>query len=115
MVGVSRSRGLPVRGAVPIFPATTHALAKDSDMSDLTNEAFGGTWPFAPRFFEHDGVRLHYVDEGAGEPIVLLHGNPTWGYLYRKFIPALSATHRCVVPDYMGFGKSDKPLDKPYT
>ncbi len=84
-------------------------------MTDLTNETFGGTWPYQPRFFEHDGVRLHYVDEGQGEPIVLLHGNPTWGYLYRKFIPPLSQGSRCVVPDYMGFGKSDKPLDKPYT
>ncbi len=84
-------------------------------MTDLANETFGGTWPFAPRFFEYDGVRLHYVDEGSGEPIVLLHGNPTWGYLYRKFIPPLAQTNRCVVPDYMGFGKSGKPLDKPYT
>ena len=84
-------------------------------MPDITNETFGGTWPFAPIFFEHDGVRLHYVDEGEGEPIVMLHGNPTWGYLYRNFIPPLSQTNRCIVPDHMGFGKSDKPLDKPYT
>ena len=84
-------------------------------MTDLTNETFGGTWPFAPRFLEHQGVRLHYVDEGQGEPIVLLHGNPTWGYLYRNFIPPLSQSNRCVVPDHMGFGKSDKPLEKPYT
>ena len=84
-------------------------------MADLTNETFGGTWPYAPKFFEHDGIKLHYVDEGDGDPIVMLHGNPTWGYLYRNFIPALSQSNRCVVPDYMGFGKSDKPLDKPYT
>lgn len=84
-------------------------------MTDLTNETFGGTWPFEPRFFEYEGVRLHYVDEGRGEPVVLLHGNPTWGYLYRNFIAPLSKTNRCVAPDYMGFGKSDKPLDKPYT
>ncbi len=84
-------------------------------MTDLTNETFGGTWPYQPRFFEYDGIRFHYVDEGGGEPVVLLHGNPTWGYLYRKFIPPLSEKNRCVAPDYMGFGKSDKPLDKPYT
>ncbi len=84
-------------------------------MTDLTNETFGGTWPYQPRFFEHEGVRLHYVDEGGGEPIVMLHGNPTWGYLYRNFIPTLSESNRCVVPDHMGFGKSDKPLDRPYT
>ena len=45
----------------------------------------------------------------------MLHGNPTWSYLYRNFIPPLSKTNRCVAPDYMGFGRSDKPLDKPYT
>ena len=84
-------------------------------MTDLTNETFGGTWPYAPHFYEQDAVRLHYVDEGQGEPIVMLHGNPTWGYLYRNFIPALSKTNRCIVPDEMGFGKSEKPLDKPYT
>ena len=84
-------------------------------MTDLTNETFGGTWLYRPRFFEHEDVRLHYVDEGEGEPIVMLHGNPTWGYLYRNFIPRLSENNRCVVPDHMGFGKSDKPLDQPYT
>ena len=84
-------------------------------MADLTDETFDGTWLYKPKFFEHDGVKLHYVDEGEGEPIVMLHGNPTWGYLYRNFIPTLSETNRCVVPDHMGFGKSDKPLDKPYT
>ena len=84
-------------------------------MTDLTDETFDGTWPYAPRFFEHDGVRLHYVDEGEGEPIIFLHGNPTWGYLYRKFIAAFRDSYRCIAPDYMGFGKSDKPLDKPYT
>lgn len=84
-------------------------------MGDLTSETFGGTWPYAPNFFDHGRVKLHFVDEGDGEPIVMLHGNPTWGYLYRKFIGPLSETNRCVVPDHMGFGKSDKPLDQPYT
>lgn len=83
--------------------------------ADITNETFGGTWPFEPRFHEtREGHRMHYVSEGTGEPIVMLHGNPTWGYLYRKFIPPLSAGHRCIVPDHVGFGKSDKPLDAPY-
>jgi len=83
-------------------------------MAGLADETFGGTFPFKPHFFIHDGVRLHYVDEGEGEPIVLLHGNPTWSYLYRRFIPPLSESHRCLAPDYMGFGRSDKPLDRPY-
>ncbi len=49
---------------------------------------------------------MHFVDEGVGDPLVLLHGDPTWGYLYRKFIPILSKHGRCIVPDHMGMGKS---------
>ena len=79
------------------------------------HETFNGTWPFSPRFFEGNGFRMHYVDEGSGDPIVCLHGEPTWGYLYRKFIPALSTTHRVVVPDHMGFGKSETPRDREYS
>jgi pimeloyl-ACP methyl ester carboxylesterase len=58
---------------------------------------------------------MHYVDEGEGEPIVCLHGEPTWGYLYRNFIPTLSKRHRVIVPDHMGFGKSETPSDREYT
>jgi haloalkane dehalogenase len=54
---------------------------------------------------------MHYVDEGAGDPILLLHGEPTWSFLYRKVIPLLTASHRCLAPDYFGFGRSDKPTD----
>jgi cis-3-alkyl-4-acyloxetan-2-one decarboxylase len=79
------------------------------------NETFGGTWPFAPRYFEGNGFRMHYVDEGEGEPIVCLHGEPTWGYLYRRFIPPLSKGNRVIVPDHMGFGKSETPRDRDYT
>jgi cis-3-alkyl-4-acyloxetan-2-one decarboxylase len=78
------------------------------------NETFGGTWPFAPRFFDGNGFRMHYVDEGNGEPIVCLHGEPTWGYLYRRFIPPLAETNRVIVPDHMGFGKSQTPRDREY-
>jgi haloalkane dehalogenase len=56
---------------------------------------------------------MHFVDEGRGEPIVLIHGDPTWGYLYRTFIPILSQHRRCIVPDHMGMGKSGAPRD-PY-
>ena len=58
---------------------------------------------------------MHYVDEGSGEPIILLHGEPTWGYIYRRFIPALSESWRVIVPDHMGFGKSETPQDRSYT
>jgi haloalkane dehalogenase len=53
---------------------------------------------------------MHYVDEGAGDPVLLLHGEPTWSYLYRKVIAQLGG-HRCIAPDYFGFGRSDKPTD----
>lgn len=77
-----------------------------------TDWTFEGTWPFAPRWFDGPDGRMHYVDEGQGDPVVLVHGNPTWGYLYRHFIPPLvAAGHRVVVPDHLGFGRSDKPDD----
>lgn len=67
-------------------------------------------WPFRPRFARVNGWRMHYVDEGEGEPVVLLHGNPTWGYLYRDVIgPLVRAGRRVVVPDMIGFGLSEKP------
>jgi pimeloyl-ACP methyl ester carboxylesterase len=73
---------------------------------------FGGTWPYEPRWFASKDGRLHYVDEGPrdGKPVVMVHGNPTWGYLYRNFIPPLvEAGYRCIVPDHLGFGRSEKP------
>jgi haloalkane dehalogenase len=79
------------------------------------DETFDGTFPFVPHFSDAPGFRMHYVDEGSGEPIVCLHGEPTWGYLYRNFIPPLARTHRVVVPDHMGFGKSETPQDRVYT
>lgn len=79
------------------------------------DETFDGTWPYAPRFCDAPGFRMHYVDEGTGEPIVCLHGEPTWGYLYRHFIPPLRTTNRVIVPDHMGFGKSETPRDRSYT
>ncbi|MEL7157463.1 MAG: alpha/beta fold hydrolase [Actinomycetota bacterium] len=79
------------------------------------DETFEGTWPYEPRFFDGAGFRQHYVDEGEGEPVVCLHGEPTWGYLYRHLIGPLAAHHRVVVPDHMGFGKSETPQDRTYT
>ena len=81
------------------------------------DETFDGTWPFAPRFSTAAGFRQHYVDEGPpdGEIVICLHGEPTWGYLYRNFIPPLSRHYRVIVPDHMGFGKSETPQDRVYT
>ena len=80
-------------------------------------ETFEGTWPYLPCFTEAAGFRQHYVDEGPreGEVILCLHGEPTWGYLYRKMIAPLSKTFRVIVPDHMGFGKSETPQDRIYT
>ncbi|HYV05036.1 MAG TPA: haloalkane dehalogenase [Blastocatellia bacterium] len=65
-------------------------------------------FPYEPRYVEINGARVHYVDEGAGETILCLHGEPTWSYLYRKMIPTLAAEHRVVAMDFIGFGRSDK-------
>ena len=71
------------------------------------SERFGS--PFKEQYQEVDGIRLHYVDEGSGPPILLVHGQPTSSYLYRKMITLLvTAGYRCVAPDLMGFGLSDK-------
>jgi haloalkane dehalogenase len=70
-------------------------------------------WSFAPRWVTVDGVCIHYVDEGprAAAPVLLLHGEPSWSYLYRKMIPVLAgAGHRVIAPDLVGFGRSDKPV-----
>jgi haloalkane dehalogenase len=66
-------------------------------------------YAFEPRFVEQDGLRMHYIEEGGGEPVLLLHGEPTWAFLYRKLIPTLAGVARTVAPDYFGFGRSDKP------
>src|SRR6056300_557325 len=81
------------------------------------SETFNGSWPFKPNFYEGNGFLQHFVDEGPkdADPIIMLHGEPTWGYIYRKFIPALAEKNRIIVPDHMGFGKSETPQDKDYT
>ena len=69
-------------------------------------------FPFQPRYVEQDGLRMHRVDEGDGDPVLLLHGEPTWSFLYRKLIPPLAEVARVVAPDYFGFGRSDKPVER---
>jgi haloalkane dehalogenase len=71
-------------------------------------------YPFQSHFLDLSGIRLHYLDEGAGEPIVMLHGNPTWSYYYRRLVLALRGTNRVIVPDHVGCGLSDKPDDSRY-
>jgi pimeloyl-ACP methyl ester carboxylesterase len=73
-------------------------------------------YPWAPRYWEWRGLRAHYLDEGKGSRTLLcLHGEPTWSYLYRRMIPPfLAAGYRVVAPDFIGFGKSDKPADEAF-
>ena len=81
------------------------------DVYRTPDQRFAGLpgYPFQPRYVDQTGLRMHYVDEGSGAPVLLLHGEPTWAFLYRKMIPQLSRVARVVAPDYFGFGRSDKP------
>jgi len=74
----------------------------DERFADLTD------FPFEPRYAQIDQARVHYLDEGAGEAVLCLHGEPTWSYLYRKMIPILARRHRAIAMDFIGFGRSDK-------
>ena len=67
------------------------------------------------QFFERQGLRMHYRDVGQGSPVVMVHGNPSWSFYYRNLIARLQAQHRCIVPDHIGCGLSDKPGDDQYT
>lgn len=102
-------------------------IASDSEVTILRTDAglefvrtpderFEGLfeYPFEPNYVTIDGLRMHYVDEGPadGEVVLLLHGEPSWSYLYRKMIPILAdAGHRVIALDMMGMGRSDKPID----
>jgi haloalkane dehalogenase len=71
-------------------------------------------YPFEGKTFDLDGLRYHYLDEGAGEPVVMVHGNPTWSFYYRDLVRALRDEYRVIVPDHIGCGLSDKPDDARY-
>ncbi|MBB6440039.1 alpha/beta fold hydrolase [Streptomyces candidus] len=75
-------------------------------------------YPFSPHWYTHrSGARQHYLDEGAGEPVILLHGNPTWSYCWRHLIHGLRGTYRCIAPDHIGMGLSGRPDERrhPYS
>ncbi|MCH7713856.1 MAG: alpha/beta fold hydrolase [Chloroflexi bacterium] len=93
------------------YPFAVERSAQTSPSETELNQRF--QYPFTSNFLEVNGVRLHYLDEGNGPAILMIHGQPTWSYLYRKMIPPLvAAGYRCIVPDLMGFGLSDKPTDE---
>lgn len=79
----------------------------------IISPGFAHLYPYASHYLALDGLRYHYLDEGDGEPLLMLHGNPTWSFYYRQLIDAFRKTHRVIVPDHMGCGLSDKPgLDR---
>lgn len=79
--------------------------------------AYHGLFPFPSHYMNNSGFRYHYIDEGEGAPVVMVHGNPTWSFYFRRLIQALSATHRALAPDHIGCGLSEKPpaTAYPYT
>ncbi|MEL6101950.1 MAG: alpha/beta fold hydrolase [Pseudomonadota bacterium] len=75
----------------------------------MSKKPISPEFPFESRFLEVHGSNIHYIEEGEGDPILFLHGNPTSNYLWRNIIPYLSGQGRCIAPDLIGMGKSDKP------
>ncbi len=71
-------------------------------------------YPFDSQHLELEGGRMHYLDEGEGPPVVMVHGNPSWSFYFRDLIVALRQNHRCIAPDHIGCGLSDKPSDDRY-
>ncbi|HEY7961834.1 MAG TPA: haloalkane dehalogenase [Solirubrobacteraceae bacterium] len=85
-----------------------------TDAVRTPQEAFGALpeFPFQPRFRVLEGLRLAHIDEGDGAPVLFVHGEPTWSFLWRKvLVPVRDAGFRCIAPDLVGFGRSDKPTD----
>ena len=81
-------------------------------MADFTVDAT--LYPFANNYATINGHQMHYVDEGNGDPVVMVHGNPSWSFYYRNIIKALQSDFRCIAPDHIGCGYSDKPQDDAY-
>jgi len=77
--------------------------------SNLTKQ-----YPFTSNYLDLDGLKYHYLDEGTGPTVVMLHGNPSWSFYYRNLVKELSNRFRCIVPDHIGCGLSDKPSDDRY-
>ena len=91
-------------GVQMTWPEGSVLRTPDDRFADLPD------FPHEPRYVEVEGLRMAYVEQGEGDPILMLHGEPTWGYLYRRMIPPLAEVRRVIVPDLIGFGRSDKPV-----
>lgn len=75
---------------------------------------FESLYPFKRNYLDRNGQQYHYLNEGQGEPVVMVHGNPSWSFYYRNLVQALSKNYQCIVPDHIGCGFSDKPDDAQY-
>jgi len=100
------------RPALPRIDTRESEGARSRARQTVKVLGIGAIYPFDHHFFDSPMGAMHFVDEGAGEPLLMLHGNPTWSFLYRRFIQAFAPTHRVVAPDHLGFGLSDKPGDE---
>lgn len=102
--------------ASAIFAAAAEPARAETEMRLLRTpeERFANLpdFNYEPRYVDINGVRMAYVEAGEGDPILLLHGEPSWSFLYRKMIPALSEHGRVIAPDLVGFGRSDKPAER---
>ena len=95
--------------------STTPSQAIGLTPAVAADETFDGTWPFKAHYTNAPGFKMHYIDEGEGsDTLLLLHGEPTWGYLFRHQIPVWSKHARVIAPDHMGFGKSATPQNRTY-
>jgi len=101
-VNVERVAGF--HGVDGAWPEGSVLRTPDECFADLPD------FPYEPQYRDIEGLRMAYVEAGEGDPILMLHGEPTWSYLYRRMIPPLSKVGRCIAPDLIGFGRSDKPV-----
>lgn len=115
MPGIQRGRGAgpgpgPGSGARQApGPGPGSAPGQAPSVPSFAEPNISPDYPYEPHFAEVFGSRMHYIESGTGDPILFLHGNPTWSYLWRNVIPHLSSLGRCIAPDLIGYGRSDKP------
>lgn len=86
----------------------------DKKLNNVLENTLEESFPFARNYINRNGHQYHYVNEGQGSPVVMVHGNPSWSFYYRNLVTALSENHQCIVPDHIGCGFSDKPDDDGY-
>jgi hypothetical protein len=80
----------------------------------MVSQSWRSLYPFKGRRLDLGGHAMHYLDEGQGETVLMVHGNPTWSFYFRELVKSLSPTHRCIVPDHIGMGLSDRPDEGRY-